>query len=256
MKNLLSQKNEFYDYSLIKENNDFLKQTQDNLDYVATFFVSKGFLEILIEDKKIKILQHQGIVVSSISEIKNLNLGHDSEVFEITSKKKTNNVIEIIDNKGERSENLIETYKILKNHKIVQKPWGNETWVIWLKDYHVLKKIFMTKGNKCSLQYHDEKYETNYIINGKAKVIKGLHLDLSKNKEENFKKVLNTDLFSNYSMESTIPFVFTNIPGEVHRVYSLEDYTAYEVSTPQLDDVVRIQDDNKRESGLIKTEHH
>ena len=51
------------------------------------------------------------------------------------------------------------------------------------------------------------------------------------------------------------PYVFTNVPGEVHRVYSEEDYTAYEVSTPQLDDVVRVQDDSKRASGLIASEH-
>ena len=51
------------------------------------------------------------------------------------------------------------------------------------------------------------------------------------------------------------PYVFTNIPGEVHRVYSEEDYIAYEVSTPQLDDVIRVQDDNRRPSGLIESEH-
>ena len=256
MINLLSKKNKYYDYSLIKKNHDFLKQVKNDFDYVVTFFVFKGSLEISIKTKKINILEEQGILISSISEIQNLKIGDNSEVFEITSKKKTNKIIEIIDKKGKRFENTIETYKILNNHKIVQKPWGYETWIVWLKDYHVLKKIFMIKGNKCSLQYHKEKYETNYIIDGKAKVIKGFHLDLSINNEENFKKVLDTDLLSKYSIETQVPFVFTNIPGEVHRVYSLEDYTAYEVSTPQLDDVVRIQDDNNRESGLIKKEHH
>ena len=38
-------------------------------------------------------------------------------------------------------------------------------------------------------------------------------------------------------------------------MFSLEDYTAYEVSTPELDDVVRISDDNSRKSGRISLEH-
>ena len=103
----------------------------------------------------------------------------------------------------------------------------------------------MKKGNKCSLQYHDEKYETNFIIDGKAKIIKGLHINLKDKKENIFNKILKTDLHKDYSKVSKAPFVFTNVPGEVHRVYSEEDYVAYEVSTPQLDDVVRIQDDSK-----------
>ena len=41
----------------------------------------------------------------------------------------------------------------------------------------------------------------------------------------------------------------------MHRVYSESDYTAYEVSTPQLDDVIRVKDENKRPSGLIESEH-
>ena len=62
-------------------------------------------------------------------------------------------------------------------------------------------------------------------------------------------------MHKDYSTVSSAPYVFTNVPGEVHRVYSEEDYIAYEVSTPQLDDVVRVQDDSNRQSGLIKSEH-
>ena len=52
----------------------------------------------------------------------------------------------------------------------------------------------MKKGNKCSLQYHDEKYETNYLIDGKAKIIKGLHIDLKEEKNKTFEKILSKDL--------------------------------------------------------------
>ena len=46
-----------------------------------------------------------------------------------------------------------------------------------------------------------------------------------------------------------------NKPFEIHRVFSIDSYTAYEASTAELDDVIRIQDDNNRASGFIKSEH-
>ena len=58
--------------------------------------------------------------------------------------------------------------------KKLVKPWGHEIWVSWFKHHHVLKRIYMTEGNKCSLQYHEEKSETNYIVSGKANVLKDI----------------------------------------------------------------------------------
>jgi predicted amidophosphoribosyltransferase len=113
----------------------------------------------------------------------------------------------------------------------------------------------MKRGNKCSLQYHDAKYETNFLVSGKAKIIKGLHIDLKEEREKTFQKILSTDLIKEYSSIHEAPYVFTNVPGEVHRVYSEADYVAYEVSTSELDDVVRVQDDKNRPSGLIIEEH-
>ena len=194
--------------------------------------------------------------MSSVQDINKIEISEGAKILEISSKKTTDEVIEIIDDNGLRSECSINNYKIYKNHKKVNKPWGHEIWFVWLKDYHVLKKIFMKKGNKCSLQYHDEKYETNYLIEGKAKIIKGLHIDLKEDRNKTFEIILSKNLHKDYSIISNAPYIFTNVPGEVHRVYSEEDYTAYEVSTPQLDDVVRVQDDNKRPSGLIKSEHN
>ena len=63
--------------------------------------------------------------------------------------------------------------------------------------------------------------------------------------------IKDVDLIKDYSKDVDAPYYFTNIPGEVHRAFSLEDYTAYEVSTPELDDVIRIQDDSGRKSGKI-----
>ena len=162
-------------------------------------------------------------------------------------------MIEFVDEKNEIIEKEITSYKILNNHKKVSKPWGYELWIIWLKDYHVFKKIFLKKDFKTSLQYHKKKFETNYIQIGKAKIINNFHLDNVNN--PNTAEVDYKDLLKNYSKDVNAPFSFTVRPNEVHRILSLEDCTTYEVSTPQLDDVIRLQDDANRESGRILSEH-
>ncbi len=255
MSSQLSLANPFYNYKIIDNSSDFLSEKNSNNDLVVTFYVYNGELSFKHHNEDIKILEDHVVIISSANKISDLKISKNSKIFEISSVKTTNEVIEISDHKGVRSENVITDYKIIKDHKKVNKPWGHEVWFVWLKDYHVLKRIFMKKGNKCSLQYHDEKYETNYIIDGKAKIIKGLHINLKEKKDKIFEEILSKDLHKDFSIISNAPYVFTNIPGEVHRVYSEEDYIAYEVSTPQLDDVVRVQDDHQRKSGLIESEH-
>lgn len=255
MSSTLSLKNPFYNYKVIDNKSDFLQEKTNGNDLVVSYYVCKGELSFKYQNNKIKIIEDEVAIISSSNNLSNFQLSKNSKVFEISSIKTTDKVIEIEDRNGTRSENIINNYKIIKDHKLVNKPWGHEIWFVWLKDYHVLKRIFMKKGNKCSLQYHDEKYETNYLIEGKAKIIKGLHINITEEKNKIFQKILTKDLHKDYSVVSSAPYVFTNVPGEVHRVYSEEDYIAYEVSTPQLDDVVRVQDDTKRKSGLIKSEH-
>ena len=255
MSSLLSVKNPFYTFKIIDDSADFLQERKKDSDLIVSYYVCNGELAFKYQDKDIKIFKDQLIILSSANHLSNFQISSNSKVFEISSIKTTKDVIEIIDNNGVRSENTISNFKIIKDFKKVNKPWGHEVWFVWLKDYHVLKRIFMKKGNKCSLQYHDKKYETNYLIDGKAKIIKGLHIDLKEEKNKIFEKILSKDLHKDYSTISSAPYVFTNVPGEVHRVYSEEDYMAYEVSTPQLDDVVRVQDDSNRQSGLIVSEH-
>lgn len=251
----LSTKNLFYNFKIIDHSSDFVKEKFKDNDLVVSYFVLEGKLKIKFKKENLIILKDQTIILPSLENINNIEISEGSKIFEISSIKNTPNVIEIDDDNGLRSENIITDYKIIKNPKKVNKPWGHEIWFVWLKDYHVLKKIFMKKGNKCSLQYHEEKYETNYLIKGRAKIIKNLHIDLKEEKSKIFETILAADLNQKYSKVSDAPYVFTNVPGEVHRVYSEEDYVAYEVSTPQLDDVVRVQDDNKRPSGLVVSEH-
>lgn len=121
--------------------------------------------------------------------------------------------------------------------KIVNKPWGKEIW-IELNDRYCYKRIYIKAGFKTSFQYHKRKMETNYIIAGKAEVW------LDNDKGELEKRIMGTD-------ES-----FTVTPLKKHRVIAITDIILQEVSTPEVDDVIRIEDDTKRGNGRIESEHN
>ena len=248
---LLSQDNPYYEFSQIDEMSN-IEKYKDN---ITTFYVLEGKLEFDIDSQKVEINSAEGLLVSSKSIIKNLKKNPGTIAFEVISKKTKSDLIVFIDKENTVVEENVTNFKILKNHKKVVKPWGHELWIVWLKDYHVLKKIYMKKDFKCSLQFHEKKYETNHLTFGKAKVLKNFHIDPSCSEEQARGKIENIDLIKDYSQDISAPYSFTNVPGEIHRVFSLEDYTAYEVSTPELDDVVRISDDNSRKSGRIAAEH-
>lgn len=122
----------------------------------------------------------------------------------------------------------------VSNYK-VEKPWGYEIWLA-INEYYAYKLIYMKSGCMSSLQSHVNKIETNYVIEGKAKVL----LEINGKMQE---------------------FVFEsgqgwNVnPGQKHRVISLENYKALEVSTPHLNDVIRYEDSYNRPSGKINEEH-
>jgi mannose-6-phosphate isomerase-like protein (cupin superfamily) len=111
----------------------------------------------------------------------------------------------------------------------VEKPWGWE--LIWAHaDEYVGKVLFVRAGESLSLQFHNEKDESWYVESGRAELELGDAGDA----------VLNTEVI-------TPGACFRFRPGTVHRVTALEDTTILEVSTPQLDDVVRLEDRYGRE---------
>jgi mannose-6-phosphate isomerase len=106
----------------------------------------------------------------------------------------------------------------------VEKPWGWE--LIWADaDSYVGKILFVRAGHSLSLQFHREKDESWYVESGRAKLELGAVGDA----------VLKTEVIAAGAC-------FRYRPGTVHRVTALEDTTIVEVSTPQLDDVVRLED--------------
>jgi len=111
----------------------------------------------------------------------------------------------------------------------VEKPWGHE--LIWaLTDVYCGKVLFVKAGHSLSLQFHREKDEAWLVQSGRAK------LELGKVGESVLKEEI---------VGPGTAFHFT--PGTVHRVTALEDTTILEASTPQLDDVVRLEDAYGRE---------
>ena len=111
----------------------------------------------------------------------------------------------------------------------VDKPWGYE--LIWARtNAYVGKVLFVRAGHSLSLQFHREKDEAWYVQSGRARLELGDVGD----------PVLKHEVVGAGA-------AFHYVPGTVHRVTALEDTTILEVSTPQLDDVVRLEDAYGRE---------
>lgn len=111
----------------------------------------------------------------------------------------------------------------------VEKPWGYE--LVWAEtDAYVGKILFVKAGESLSLQFHREKDESWLVQSGRAKVELGSAGDA----------VLHEEVVG-----AGATFRFR--PGTVHRITAVEDTMIVEVSTPHLDDVVRLEDRYGRE---------
>ena len=122
------------------------------------------------------------------------------------------------------SPNLGGLDKFASEPQKVDKPWGHE--LIWaVSDSYAGKILFVKAGESLSLQFHKVKDEAWYILEGRAK------LELGAAGE----RMLNSEVIAPGA-------AFRFPPGTVHRLTAVEDTTILEVSTPQLDDVVRLED--------------
>ncbi len=102
--------------------------------------------------------------------------------------------------------------------KIVDKPWGREIWYAHT-DRYAGKVLEVSRGHLLSLQTHRVKHETLYLLSGRVR----LTLD---------------DRVLEWLPGTAVAIA----PGTVHRMEALEDSILLEVSTPELDDVVRLED--------------
>ncbi len=111
----------------------------------------------------------------------------------------------------------------------VDKPWGHE--IIWAETARYAGKlIHIDAGHALSLQYHERKAESIYVLSGR------LHLHLASGPKEAVRVVV---------LEAGQAYDI--VPGLVHRFEAQEPVDLIEVSTPELDDVVRLEDRYGRE---------
>lgn len=111
----------------------------------------------------------------------------------------------------------------------VEKPWGWE--LIWAHaDEYAGKVLSVRAGESLSLQFHREKDESWYVQSGRARLELG----------ETGQEALDEEVI-------TAGACFRFRPGTVHRLTAIDDTTILEVSTAQLDDVVRLEDAYGRE---------
>jgi choline kinase/mannose-6-phosphate isomerase-like protein (cupin superfamily) len=120
--------------------------------------------------------------------------------------------------------------------KTVIKPWGKEEW-LELNNQYCYKRIYINAGYKTSYQYHNIKRESCYLISGQAEIW------LENDEGVIEKKIMTAGDFYNVA------------PTKKHRVIAITDIILQEVSTPEVDDVIRIEDDTKRSDGKIDGEH-
>jgi mannose-6-phosphate isomerase len=103
------------------------------------------------------------------------------------------------------------------------KPWGKEK-ILEVNDKYVFKELEMKRGHSCSLQYHEKKIETIYVLKG------FMELQLE---DEN--KVLQRSFLKSGDVQHIES-------GRIHRMTAVSDIKYLEASTPELEDVVRVED--------------
>ena len=108
--------------------------------------------------------------------------------------------------------------------KIVAKPWGREIWYADQTQY-AGKLLEVSRGKRLSLQYHERKVETLYLLSGRVILTYG----------------------ARDSQMEWLPGRAVHIPATtLHRFEAAEDSVLLEVSTPDLTDVIRLDDDYSR----------
>lgn len=105
----------------------------------------------------------------------------------------------------------------------VSKPWGSELWFAHT-DRYAGKILRVRAGCRLSVQFHEEKDETSYVLSGRVIVSQGDSAD----------QLTARELGPGES--------WRNQPRLVHTLEAVEDAEIIEVSTPQLEDVVRLAD--------------
>jgi mannose-6-phosphate isomerase len=176
---------------------------------------------------------------NTIKQLDKLGIIYDDIIFGLTSgdrilinDRKRDNIrntaysINVTRNKGLYDYDFNSKHVTINDNnnfdKII-KPWGSEE-LLECNDKYVVKRLFMKKDCCCSLQYHELKKESIYVISGLLKILIGKDIN---NLEEKIYK----------------PNEYITIePYTIHRMIGVEDSIYIETSTNELWDVVRLED--------------
>lgn len=112
--------------------------------------------------------------------------------------------------------------------KKIEKPWGYE--IIFTQENlpYAGKILHINAGKRLSLQYHDRKQETQFLISGRC-------LRISDNQNGDLIEI-EMEKFKGYTISI----------GQRHRLQAIEDCDVFEVSTPEIGNTYRLEDDYKR----------
>jgi mannose-6-phosphate isomerase len=107
--------------------------------------------------------------------------------------------------------------------RTVAKPWGEELWFAHTDSY-AGKLLRIDAGQRLSTQFHERKDESSYLLSGRLLLRQGP----------------SAEALSERELEPGA--AWRSEPGVVHSIEAIEDSVVLEVSTPELDDIVRISD--------------
>jgi len=213
----------------IKENPNILKKTIEQIKQ----WEKLNYKIILVTGRKEctrKITEEQLSLFGIVYDTLLMGLPNGERV--LINDKKTNNpnntayAINVIRNKGLENIDISSKNITIKDNLLfdkIEKPWGYEE-LIECNDKYVVKKLFMTKGNQCSIQYHELKTETIIVMTGKLKIYIGDTIENLSEKE--------------YGFGDTV----TIKPYTIHYMLAIEDSLYIESSTNELWDVIRLKD--------------
>lgn len=200
----------------------------DKLNY--KIILTTGRKESLRE-KTIDDLKNIGIVYDQLI----MGLGGGERILindkKINGNKNTAYSINLTRNKGLHYFDFTSNFIIIPDEQpsIVIKPWGKEE-LIEYNDNYIMKKLTMNKNESCSLQYHEIKRETLYVLKGQ------IQLTIGTNIENLDTKIMNVG--DNITIQ----------PYTIHKVTALEDSEYIECSTIQIWDIVRLEDNYNRQN--------
>lgn len=232
------------DGTLVEHKGDIIKNYQDNPVGLTNVIQSikqwdkLNYRIILTTGRKESTRYHTEQQLHSMGIVYDqLIMGLPNGDRVLINDKKTNGIrntayaINLVRNEGMEHVDLTSDNVTIPNSYIytkINKPWGYEE-LVECNDKYVVKKLFMIKGNACSIQYHKQKTETIVILNGKMTIYTGKCL------EDMTRQV--------YLPGETL----TIKPYTVHRMEAdTEDCLYLETSTNELWDVVRLKDNYNR----------